>query len=244
MQVTATGISHPGRIRHVNEDSFFVGATVFAVADGVGGRQAGDVASVTALGPVAALNDVVFSDADAAIRALSAALESSHRQVIRAASAAAERHGMSTTLTALALHDESIVLAHVGDSRAYLLREGHPMMQLTSDHTVVAEMIDAGILRQDETTRHPWRNIVSRAVGAGEHLEVDRVGPIDLLPGDRVLLCSDGLTDTLSDGEIVQTVNTVMASDHAVQALIRTANERGGRDNITVVLLSATDDGG
>jgi PPM family protein phosphatase len=225
-----------GMVRSGNEDSLFSGRTVFAVADGLGGHQGGEVASATAVEPLAALDGREFADPDAAAQALASAIRAGNAAILERAAGTPDLWGMGTTVTAAAVAgDRFLQLAHVGDSRAYLLRDG-TLDQLTTDHTVVGELVRRGRLTPEQAAIHPERSILTRAVGLDPNLPVDTPDPLELQPGDQVLLCSDGLTEPVPDDAIAQLLATP-DGDAACRALIDAANTAGGPDNITVVLV-------
>jgi protein phosphatase len=149
---------------------------------------------------------------------------------------------MGTTVTAAAVaHDRVLQLAHVGDSRAYLLRKGAPLRQLTTDHTVVAEAVERGLLTREQAAIHPQRGVVTRAVGLDPDVRVDLPEPLELEPGDQVLLCSDGLTEVVDDDQIAGVLADQVDGGDACGTLIAAANRAGGPDNVTVVLLRVAD---
>jgi serine/threonine protein phosphatase PrpC len=226
------GLTDTGRKRRQNEDAFVCEPPLFAIADGMGGAQAGEVASRLAA--------AVFEEGAAAVQG-----EEGVATVVRAANARIfERAvhdpavaGMGTTAT-VAVVDEAaatVTIAHVGDSRAYLLREG-ALQQLTQDHTLVQQMVDEGNLDADEAERHPSRHIMTRALGVDEHVAVDQL-TLDLHPGDRILLCSDGLTGMLSADDIRDLMERETDAQRTADALVQLAVERGGEDNVTVLIV-------
>jgi PPM family protein phosphatase len=225
-----------GRGRPENEDSHLVDPEdgLYAVADGMGGHRAGEVASATAID---ALKTAFLGGQrlDQAVSAANAAV------FARAAQDAALR-GMGTTLTAIALEDSTALLGHVGDSRAYLMREG-AVTQVTEDHSLVEQLVREGRLTPEEAQNHPQRAIITRALGIDPDVQVDTYR-IDLKPGDRLLICSDGLTNMLSDDTIAQTLRRHADPQQAADTLVDMANQAGGDDNITVVLVDALSEGG
>ena len=221
----------------------FSGSTVFAVADGMGGHQAGEVASEMALRPVAQLDGQSYDDPKAATQALRQAIEAANRSVVSEARKDPNLAGMGTTLTAVMVRADRLHLAHVGDSRAYLLRQGEEMTLLTTDHTLVEQLVQDGRLSRDEVASHPQRSVITRAVGVENNIEVDTLVPLVLQPGDQILLCSDGLTGPVSEDTIADLLSTEPDGNAVVAQLIEAANAAGGPDNITVVLLRAEDDG-
>jgi PPM family protein phosphatase len=227
-----------GRTRSGNEDSYFCGRTVFAVADGLGGHQGGEVASAAAVEPLAALDGRDFATPAEAAEALAGAIAEANSAILERAAADPSLWGMGTTVTAAAVAGDLLQLAHVGDSRAYLLRDG-TLDQRTTDHTVVGELVRRGRLTPAQAASHPERSILTRAVGLDPRIPVDTPDPIDLHPGDQVLLCSDGLTEAVRDPQITEILSTQPDGNAACTALIDAANNAGGPDNITVVLLRA-----
>ena len=201
LRFSGAGVSDTGLVRSDNEDSAFVGPYVALVADGVGGAAAGEVASATAAYAVTATALSRFGEPPE--RVLMEGAEAAMASVRRGIQGDLNRLGMATTLTAVACDGERVVLAHVGDSRAYLFRDG-TLTQLSRDHTYVQQLVDAGRLAPEGVARHPWRNVVLRSVdGDPVHEGVDLV-PVPVEPGDRLLLCSDGLTDLVPDPVIAQ----------------------------------------
>lgn len=237
LRITAAAGSDVGKVREGNEDSYFSGRTLFAVADGMGGHQAGEVASELALEPLRRLDGRSFADASDASSALVKAIEEANEDVVNKSRSDESLRGMGTTLTAVVVHEDRLVAAHVGDSRAYLLRRGEPISQLTTDHTLVERLVQEGRLSRDEVGGHPQRNVITRAIGNEPRVSVDALPPLQLQPGDIVLLCSDGLTGPLDDAEIQTLLDATGGGQDAVDALIASANEAGGPDNITVVLV-------
>ena len=235
LELSVHGRSDVGQVRAGNEDSLLMLGTVFAVADGMGGHRGGEVASATALGPLAELDGRSFDDAQAALDALSEAAIAANAEVSRRSRTEPELEGMGTTLTAVLVDGDDAHLVHVGDSRAYLLREG-VLVQLTDDHTLVQALIDQGRITRDEASEHPHRSVITRAIGVGSDVEVDRVS-IALADGDVLLLCSDGLTGVVDDDEIAAII-TEHGAHEAVDELIARANAAGGPDNITVLTLA------
>lgn len=232
LQLRAASRTDVGRTRERNEDALFAGRHTFAVADGVGGHRAGEVASRLALEPVAALDEM---DPKTAAHKIAEAVRKGNRAVFDRSQQDPELRGMATTLTAVVIHGGSAALAHVGDSRCYLFRDGQ-ITQLSRDHTMVARMVAEGKLTPEQAEAHPQRSIVTRALGAEREVDVDEV-EIEILPGDRILVCSDGLTTVLSDDEIRTLAGDGADIDEIVAAMIDEANARGGPDNITAVLV-------
>jgi PPM family protein phosphatase len=237
MRLSTFAGSDVGRTRSGNEDSYFCGRTVFAVADGLGGHQGGEVASAAAVEPLAALDGREFADPAEAAEALAEAVRQANAAILDRAAGDPGLWGMGTTVTAAAVAgDHHLQLAHVGDSRAYLFRGGS-LEQLTTDHTVVGELVRRGRLTPEQAAIHPERSSLTRAVGLDPRIPVDTPDPLELSPGDQVLLCSDGLTEVVPDVKIAQLLAADPDGDAACRSLIDAANSAGGPDNITVVLL-------
>ena len=237
MRLSSFAGSDVGRMRSGNEDSYFCGQTVFAVADGLGGHQGGEVASAAAVEPLARLDGRRFTDPHEAAEGLANAIREANEAILDRAAGDPALYGMGTTVTAAAVAgDSSIQLAHVGDSRAYLVREG-TLDQLTTDHTVVGELVRRGRLTPEQAAIHPERSILTRAVGLDPRVPVDLPDPLELQPGDQLLLCSDGLTEAVDDNRIAELLSTAPDGQAACQSLIDAANDAGGPDNITVVLI-------
>jgi len=220
-----------GRQRRANEDSLFARTPLFVVADGMGGAQAGEVASriaVEAFQP--GITDTGHPEHELAELARSA-----NDRIHSLSHSNAEQAGMGTTLTALYVGEQEVSIAHVGDSRAYCLREGK-LLRLTDDHTLVDELMRQGRLTPEEAVEHPQRSVITRALGPEGAVDVD-TRSFQARAGDVYLLCSDGLTTMVSEKDIATALNTHSALHDAGEALIRAANDAGGRDNVTVVLL-------
>ncbi len=224
-----------GRGRPANEDTFLVDHDdrLYAVADGMGGHRAGEVASATAIDALQA--------AFAGGAALDEAVEAANAAVFEMASANLDMRGMGTTLTAAALLDDHrVLLGHVGDSRAYLMRDG-AVTRITEDHSLVEQLVREGRLSPEEASSHPQKAIITRALGIDPEVEVDTY-PVDLRPGDRLLLCSDGLTNMVADTAIAGILSRQPDPQQAAEQLVDMANDAGGDDNITVVVIDALGD--
>ncbi len=254
LRVRAAGLSDVGRTRAHNEDSFSVDVDngFFLVADGMGGHGNGEVASsltIEAASGFLRQGENADSEeqsesgmANSISRTLRSAIEAGHDRVVRAVAEDEALTGMGTTVVGLMLGSQSVSVAHVGDSRAYLLRDAG-LHLVTEDHTWVNEQVKAGYLSQDQARSHPLKSVVTRAIG-GEH-DVDvEVQEIEVESGDLFLLCSDGLTTMLSDEEIRTHLVTDEDLEERCAALVRHANACGGVDNITVILLDIDADGG
>lgn len=227
--------SDVGRVRQANEDAILTNDPLYAVADGMGGHIAGDVASATA---VQVIRDRASENPPANDSDLERYVKDANRTIWTRAHEDPQLHGMGTTCTLLLLDRAGAFLAHVGDSRAYLLRNGQ-MEQLTEDHTLVARMVREGRITEEEAHHHPQRSIITRALGVDEEVEVD-LQRVDLQKGDRLLLCSDGLSSMLADDAIHALLESG-SPDDASQALVDAANDAGGDDNVSVVVLDIVD---
>jgi protein phosphatase len=219
-----------GRQRRDNEDSAFARAPVFAVADGMGGAQAGEVASRIA---IEAFEGGLPDDGSPEER-LAVRVQEANHQIYERSRADRGRAGMGTTLTAAYVDDAHVAIAHVGDSRAYLFRDG-TLQRLTQDHSLVDELVRRGKLTEEQAAEHPQRSIITRALGPEPFVEVD-TWTYPARAGDVVLLCSDGLTSMISEEQVRAILDSHDNLDATADALIAEANEAGGRDNITVVL--------
>jgi PPM family protein phosphatase len=219
-----------GRQRSANEDDFVLAPPFFAVADGMGGAKAGEVASAMATGVFEGESD----SGEPAEAQLARILREANRRIYDLAVADESHRGMGTTLTAAKVTGDEISLAHVGDSRAYRMRDGE-LEQLTKDHSLVAELERSGQITAEAAEHHPQRSIITRALGPEPDVEVDTY-TVTGREGDVFLLCSDGLTSMISDEEIGSILRSAESLDAAADALVRAANQSGGKDNITVVL--------
>lgn len=222
-----------GCLRDHNEDSLVVTPPLFAVADGMGGHAAGEVASEIA---VRVLSELAPEHPDG--EALGRAIEEANRAVIQAAREGRGRQGMGTTMTAAMLEGERLVIAQVGDSRAYLLHQGK-LQQLTRDHSLVADMIEAGQLTPEEARTHPQRSVITRALGSDAHLHPD-IYEINVETGDRLLICSDGLSGMIFDDQIENTLRRVQDPQRCASQLVNEAIAAGGHDNVTVIVADVT----
>jgi serine/threonine protein phosphatase PrpC len=226
----------PGRKRRRNEDDYVVEPPLFAIADGMGGAQAGELASSLAAGAVRDDEGVVGSGE----RHVTDLIQEANRRVYQRSSEDAAASGMGTTMTVALVEDGTVVFGHVGDSRAYLIRDGK-LEQLTEDHSLVAELVRSGKLSPEEAETHPQRSVITRALGTDPDVDVDTFS-IQTQPGDLFMLCSDGLTSMVEDEVILQIVEKHRDDlQAATKALIRAANKGGGEDNITVVFFEIGD---
>jgi serine/threonine protein phosphatase PrpC len=222
-------VTDPGRTRRHNEDSYVIEPPLFAIADGMGGAQAGEVASGLA---TAALKE---GQADAGgEQRIADLIQEANRRVYDRSSSDPNTSGMGTTITVALVEDDHVAFGHVGDSRAYLIRDAS-MEQLTEDHSLVNELLKTGKLSREEAETHPQRSVITRALGTDPDVDVDTFS-VRAENGDLFLLCSDGLTDMVSEESILDLVERHRADiDGALRALVKEANRGGGQDNITVV---------
>lgn len=248
MQVKAYGLTHVGRQRQHNEDSFLVedNARLYLVADGMGGHAAGEIASRIAVDSISEFilhtkeDDGTWPHAyDEHYRRttnrLMAAVRMANTRVLEAMRKDARLRGMGTTIVACMADNETMSVAHVGDSRVYLIR-GNQLSRITNDHSWVFEQVQAGMLSEAEAEKHPLRNVITRALGGALQVTPD-AQEIEIQSGDVFLLCSDGLTGMVPEEEILRIVSNHADLEDACQQLIDIANERGGLDNVTAVLV-------
>ena len=221
-----------GNVREQNEDSLIVRPPLFVVADGMGGHAAGEIASEIA---VSTISELAPDHADA--EALGRAVEEANRDIINAAIAGKGHEGMGTTVTAAILERNRLVIAQVGDSRAYLLHNGE-LTQLTRDHSLMANMIEAGQISPEEARFHPNRSVITRALGNDPDTVPD-LYEINVEEGDRLLLCSDGLYSMLEDSEIAAVMRRISDPQRCATTLVNGAIAAGGHDNITVIVADA-----
>jgi protein phosphatase len=227
----AVQITDTGRQREANEDSYFARPPLFAVADGMGGAQAGEVASQIA---VEAFEGVSSDDDAPPEELLRRTVQDANQEIFDLAEGDSTRSGMGTTLTAALVRGDEISFGHVGDSRAYVYRDGK-LKQITNDHSLVEELRRQGRLTRDQAAEHPQRSVITRALGPEPEVQVDTM-TFRAQPGDVFLLCSDGLTTMLSDEDLLAILRREGDLDRTARRLVKAANDRGGRDNITVVL--------
>lgn len=235
MKVSVGAATDIGQVREGNEDSYLIVEPLYAVADGMGGHRGGEVASSLALETVQGM----FERREGSLAEQVAA---ANRAVFDRSQSDRKVSGMGTTLTAAQLDGNRVHLVHVGDSRAYLLRGGE-LTQITEDHTLVHRMVVEGEISEEEAETHPHRSIVTRAIGVDRNIQVDE-RDLQVAPGDRLLLCTDGLTGMISEGQIREILLETPDPQEAVDELVKGANRAGGIDNITAVILDFADDGG
>jgi PPM family protein phosphatase len=231
--------SNTGNKRRRNEDSFVVAPPLFAVADGMGGAQAGEVASKLA---AAALEDT-DPGLSAGVERVVELIQEANRRVYERSNADPAASGMGTTITAALVEDRKVTFGHVGDSRAYLVRDG-VIEQLTEDHSLVNELMKSGKLSAEEAEMHPQRSVITRALGTDPDVDVDTF-VVDARENDLFLICSDGLTTMVGDEDILDLLEKYHDDlDRAAKSLVAAANRAGGEDNITVVVFTIGADGG
>lgn len=249
LKLKSGALTDIGQKRHHNEDCVFVNEAIglFAVADGMGGHAAGEVASGAA---IAALGEFVAQAHDdenitwpMAIREefsreeniLHTAVALANQQVCSLAGENSAFGGMGTTIAAVYVYDDAAHVCHVGDSRVYLLRDGK-LTCLTQDHSWVNEQVQRHIISEEEARHHRWRNVITRALGNRQDVEID-LKSLPLEPGDKLLICSDGLTTMLSDDVIAEALSAKSEPEEICQELIRLANGAGGLDNVSAVII-------
>lgn len=239
LRFSGVGVTDVGRVREHNEDSAFLGPRLALVADGVGGAAAGEVASATTAHVV--VNHLMGQRLHDVAQVLTRAVDAATESIVRGVEADPRRAGMATTLTALATDGRQVVMAHVGDSRAYRLNSGG-LSQLSTDHTYVQQLLDHGQIEAGAARRHPWRHVVLKSISAAQGASRDTLGggadivTLDVEPGDRLLVCSDGLTDLVTDDQIAELLREPDPRT-AGSALVASALDAGGTDNVTCLVL-------
>jgi protein phosphatase len=227
-------VTDPGRRRRHNEDAYVLEPPLFAVADGMGGAQAGEIASRIA---ASVLRDSAGPSGEETVVSL---IQEANRRVYESAATDDARSGMGTTITAALVEDGSVRIGHVGDSRAYVIRDGR-LEQLTEDHSLVAELVRSGRLSPEEADVHPQRSVITRVLGTDPDVDVDTFS-VEARAGDVFMLCSDGLTSMVDDRTILDVVERNRSSlERAARALVEAANRGGGEDNITIVVFEIGD---
>jgi PPM family protein phosphatase len=248
VRIASGGVTDVGRVRSNNEDCYKIvePLNLFVLSDGMGGEAHGEIASAMAVetvvkhcldieaNPAAQVVGPTQPNWSARTKRLSTAVHLANRKIFKSAEENPEQHGMGATLTAVWIDGAKLSIAHVGDSRAYLLRSGS-LLQLTRDHSLVAEQVRRGILTAAEADESDMQSVLLRALGAQAEIEVD-AEEHTLFPRDALLLCSDGLTRVVTDPEIAGTLQAETNPGRAAEKLAALANERGGPDNITVVI--------
>jgi protein phosphatase len=243
MKIASFALSDVGRVRRENQDSsgHFPDRNLFVVADGMGGHQGGKQASEMA---VATITERLLAGSDTGRLAdrtehLVEAVRDANRRIVERGARESELNRMGTTLVALLLHEDEGTIVHVGDSRAYRLRDGE-LVQLTTDHTLVADLLRANEISEAEAGCHPYRHVLTRALGAAEDVTPD-VCRLEIRPGDVYMLCSDGVSGMLSPSEIEAVVSAHANDPEALcRELIAAANQAGGKDNATAIVVRCT----
>jgi serine/threonine protein phosphatase PrpC len=254
VQIVSSGLSDVGRVRTNNEDSFRIveALNLFILSDGMGGEAHGEVASAMAVDVInkyceaekedsgETVLDEVPANISSRTRRLKNAVAQANFQIFQAAQKNPEQRGMGATITALWLKDTVLSIAHVGDSRAYLLRSGN-LQQLTNDHSLVAEQVRRGLITPQQAEESEMQSVLLRALGAHPEVEID-VDEVGIIPRDVLLLCSDGLTRMVTEPEIAGALQAETVPSTAAERLIALANENGGIDNVTVIVVRFEDD--
>lgn len=256
MRIQACGLSDVGKKRSKNEDCFLVRPELglFIVADGMGGHSGGEFASRFAVNTIEEVIQSMSSDPEATVISgvnseetdfgdrLHYAIQVASQKIYDQALFDQELRGMGTTVVALLSCENRVCLANVGDSRGYLLRDGE-LRQITLDHSLVSEQMRAGLITEKDARTHRYKNIITRSVGYQEDVEID-VNYMELSVGDRILLCTDGLTNMVTDDDLKKYMLNFKELDELCRGLVRLANERGGDDNITVLICEAVESNG
>ena len=237
----STAVSHVGKIRANNQDSGYAGTQLFVVADGMGGHAGGDVASAIALKRVMEADRQFASAADAEF-ALQSALSAANTMLAETVFEHPELTGMGTTVSAILRSGSQIAIAHIGDSRIYLLRDG-TLKQITADHTFVQRLVDSGRITPEEAAVHPRRSVLMRVLGDVDAAPEIDTTVFDVLAGDRWLLCSDGLSSYVSDDKIAQALKSHPAVKDAADRLVKESLDQGAPDNVTVVIVDIDESG-
>ncbi len=231
LTLVTAAVSDVGLVRGNNEDTVYAGRRVIAVADGIGGQPAGELASDLVIRSLAELDD--GPDPLDPLAALRDAVDRANRQIWEAASASPEAEGMGTTVVAMLLSGDDLALLHVGDSRGYGVRDGR-ITRITRDDTLVQALVDQGVLTDEEARGHPQRAIVTQAVQGRDFVPTGAV--LEALSGDRFLLCSDGLSDYVADDAIEQALVSVGDPQQCAEGLVKLALQAGAPDNVTVLV--------
>ncbi len=233
-----TGLTDPGLVRSVNQDAYYIDpdGRFFIVADGMGGHAGGQEASRIATEAIQSHLEANWLTDESPVGLLETALLKANQAILQDQNSHPERSDMGTTVVVLIIRDEQFWCAHIGDSRLYRLR-GPKIEQITEDHTWVAKAMKGGDITPEQARQHPWRHVLSQCLGREDLRQMD-IQPVDVQMGDRLLLCSDGLTEELSDHSIANHLKSIRASEKAAIALVNAAKDKGGRDNITVVIVT------
>ncbi|MBS4539740.1 Stp1/IreP family PP2C-type Ser/Thr phosphatase [Clostridium sp. D2Q-11] len=235
--------SHVGKVRDTNQDSYYINhydeLPIFAVADGMGGHNGGEIASEITI-------EIIKTNADIYLNKLleeklsiesfiKKSLTLSNEEIFKAANENKSYKGMGTTVTMGCIYKNKLYIGHIGDSRAYIARD-NMITRLTKDHSLVAELVRNGTITEEEAINHPQKNIITRALGTNNDIEID-IYTYDLQKNDIILLCTDGLTNMVSEREIIELINTTEDIQVICDALINKANDNGGYDNSTVIII-------
>jgi protein phosphatase len=233
LRLIAHGKTDKGLVRPENEDQFCIEKNLgfLAVADGMGGHASGEVASKMAIDIV---RDYLKNEKEPLSNRMTSGIRLANKSIYDASRSQSQWNGMGTTIVAVLLGGKRLSIAHVGDSRVYLVRGGN-IEQITDDHTIVSEQVQKGLMTREEAVQSDMRHILTRALGIAPDVNVD-VDELTLSEGDRFVLCSDGLSELVSEGEILSTVLSRGRPEIACDQLIEMANQRGGDDNITVIV--------
>lgn len=235
----SAAVSHVGRVRSNNQDSGYAGRRLFLVADGMGGHAGGDIASAIATRRISEA-DADYANAPEAAAALEGALVAANRELAETVSEHSELTGMGTTVSAMLLEEDRVVIAHIGDSRIYLFRSGE-LSQITIDHTFVQRLVDAGRITAEEAMVHPRRSVLMRVLGDVESSpEIDSM-VLDTRPGDRWMLCSDGLSGVVSFDELHELLASDAGAKQVADRLVKASLDGGAPDNVTVVVIDVGD---
>jgi protein phosphatase len=232
------GATDTGCVRSANQDSYYIDPSgrFFVVADGMGGHAGGEIASKIAVDAIRACLEALWEIEEDTQTLMQEAIFKANQEIIRDQSANPVRSDMGTTIVVLVFRNEQPWFCHIGDSRLYRLR-GAKLEQISDDHTWIARAIQTGVVNPEDAKTHPWRHMLLQCLGR-EDVKSITAQAIEWQPGDRFLICSDGLTEELSDDRITHHLKSIRNCQQAAQALIESAKLRGGRDNITVVIVS------
>ena len=241
MKRSFTGLTDPGLLRTVNQDDYYIDpeGRFFIVADGMGGHAGGQEASQLATEAIQAYLEEHWQSGVASEELLEQAIYEANQAILQDQQNHPERSDMGTTAVVVIFRQEQPWFAHVGDSRLYRFRDSN-LEQITEDHTWVARAMKAGDITPEQARMHPWRHVLSQCLGRKDLQQVD-VQPMDVQPGDRLLMCTDGLTEELSDDLITSYLQPKLSKSQAASNLVEAAKEKGGRDNITVVIVEVDD---
>ena len=232
---TTAAVSHVGKVRANNQDSGYIGRHLYLVADGMGGHAGGDVASAIAAQRIAEA-DILYPTAEVAVMALQSALIAANGLLAETVFEHNELTGMGTTVSAIARVGDQLGVAHIGDSRIYRFRDGE-LKQITTDHTFVQRLVESGRITPEEAAVHPRRAVLMRVLGdVDASPEIDS-GVVDTQPGDRWLLCSDGLSGYVSDEKMTQILATIRTAQGAADRLVKESLDNGAPDNVTIVIV-------